>query len=501
MSATVQASALRTPPTRRALGLALVLAALVLVVLASIAVGARSIAAADASGGCSGTPTARSEAVIVHDLRHAADRARPARRRGARPVRRADAGADPQPARRPRPARRQRRRRGRGRRRRSRRSASTRAHRLRLVRVRRRRRWRRCVVYVLGAPGAAARRPVRLGAGRHRDHRRAAARSSTAMLAARPRRVRPVTGFWDVGSLAGREPRRWPAGRAVPRRRRRARAGARPGRSTRSALGDDAGRALGAQPRPHPRARPRSPSRCCAAPRPPRPARSCSSAWRSRTSRARSPAPTSAGCCAYSMRAGAGRCCSAPTSSAGSSAGPAELQVGIVTAFLGAPVFIALVPPAPDGAAVSAPDLRRPRDRVAAVRGAAPSRCACGVARSSPRSCSSWSPRAVPAGRCHRRLPAPAARRARGAGRRRRPRRRVHRRRAAAAAGARRRCWSAPRSASAARSSRASPATRSAARTSSASPRARRPARCVVILLLGGGDVGDRGRRAGRRRW
>ena len=172
------------------------------------------------------------------------------------------------------------------------------------------------------------------------------------------------------------------------------------------ALGDDSARALGARPRPHPVAgavrghaavrRGDRRRRADRLRRPDRPAR-----------RARDlPGPTSAGCCRYSARARRRCCCSAPTCVGRVIARPGELQVGIVTAVLGAPVFICARAPPQDRARSERGRPHR-RRRVASSASARrvslrvhPRRSACGLRRSS--CCAA---RAVRRRDRHRRLP------------------------------------------------------------------------------------------------
>ena len=193
------------------------------------------------------------------------------------------------------------------------------------------------VVYALGTVGARPRPPPG-SRSRARRSRRPSPRSPTRSRSA----TRTLHRFnhWNVGSLAGRDTT-VDARRAVPARRHRARAApppsaqrARPRRRHRRALGANIGRTrIAGGRRDHAPVRGRHRRRRADRVR---------RASRSRSSPARSWAPTSAGS-SPTPRCSARCCCSAPTSSAASSRAPAELEVGIVTAILGAPVFIALV--------------------------------------------------------------------------------------------------------------------------------------------------------------
>ena len=199
------------------------------------------------------------------------------------------------------------------------------------------RRWP-SLVYVLGASGRSGATPARLAlAG-------TAVGASLqgviyAVVLRRRHDVRPVPGV--ARRLADRaRPPGAGAGAAVPGRRgarrpRRSRARSTRWPSARRPAGRSAC-ACGAPGRS-----PGSRSCCSAAARPRRPGRSRSSGWPSRTSRAPSPAPTSGGCCRT-------RWCSAGVLVVAADVVgrvvviPAELEVGVVTAFVGAPVFLAI---------------------------------------------------------------------------------------------------------------------------------------------------------------
>ena len=147
--------------------------------------------------------------------------------------------------------------------------------------------------------------------------------------------------FWQVGSLAGRYAPDPGRRGAVPGRRAGRLARLRPGPQR-------AGPRRGHRPWAGPAGR-RSPGprRSAWSPswpaRPPPPAdRSSSSDWSCRTSPGSSAVPTTGGssrtrCCWRRC------CCCSPTSSAGCWALPGELQVGVVLAVLGAPMFVAIV--------------------------------------------------------------------------------------------------------------------------------------------------------------
>ena len=329
------------------------------------------------------------------------------------------------------------------------------------------------VVYVLGSLGRGGATPVRLalaGRGAQRAVVRARSRGGPA---ARPGDARPVP------LLGGRLARR--AGRLVVTSVGRSSSS---GWSLAARLGPAAerdrprrrrGRRARRQGRPHPAvAASRSCCSCGAAAAAAGPIAFVGlvdAAHRARRRRAR-PALVCRTRCAL----GAGAAARRATSSGGSIARPGEVQVGIITAAIGGPVFIFLVRRAPDGAAVTAqstgraravPVSRAPRTgaRVAVVRRS------CSLADAS----SLFGVWSIMVGD----FPLPVGDVLRGAARRRRRRRRVHRRDAAPAAGAdgdarRRR----PRRVGGGLPV-ASPATRSARPTSSASTSgARRSAPC-----------------------
>ena len=192
-----------------------------------------------------------------------------------------------------------------------------------------------------GRVGRGGATPGEAGARRRRAHRAAdvADLGGAAARRADARRV-PV-----LGRRVARRPRQPTCVTQVApflARRRRCSPWRRPGRSTRSSLGDDVARSLGQRVHARPRGCRRCRSSCCAARPPRRPARSGSSGSPCRTWPAPSAGPTTAGSCR-------GRWCWRPTLLLSADvigrvvARPGELQVGIVTAFLGAPFFIALV--------------------------------------------------------------------------------------------------------------------------------------------------------------
>ena len=209
---------------------------------------------------------------IVTRAAHAADGARPPGRGGARALRRADPGADAQPARRAGHPRRQSRRCSRSRRR-DRVPRRLVVQRLRLVRASSAPGLRRSLVFALGST-ARLRNARAAGARRRRRQSPCCWHSSTALVSRSG--AFDQYRFWDVGSLADRGSRDALADRAVHRRRRRARARARPPAQRARARRRRAA-ARSAPCRAHPRARRPSRSRCCAARPPPRPARSSSS--------------------------------------------------------------------------------------------------------------------------------------------------------------------------------------------------------------------------------
>ena len=108
------------------------------------------------------------------------------------------------------------------------------------------------------------------------------------------------------------------------------------------ALGDDLAAGLGERVAAHPAARRRSARCCSAAPRPRSPGRSASSGWSCRTSAGCWSASTTAGCC-RSPRWSAPRLLTAADVVGRVVARPAEIDVGIVTALVGAPFFIYIV--------------------------------------------------------------------------------------------------------------------------------------------------------------
>ncbi len=249
----------------------------------------------------------------------------------------ADAGPDAQPARRSRPARGQRRRRGGGRDR----HRPPRHHRSRA---------RRSgfallgaaaasvAVYVLGSGGHASTTPIRLAL---------AGAALTAVLSAYINGISLSSQanydqmrFWLVGSVVGREVSVPADTAAVP-------AGRRGGRAARDA-GTQRPRARGGRrPRARGRHRPAAPAdrprdhAALPAPRPPWPVRSSSSASSSPTSRDTWSGRTSARVVPLSMLLSATLLLVADT--IGRVVADREVEAGIMTAFIGAPLFIALV--------------------------------------------------------------------------------------------------------------------------------------------------------------
>ena len=179
----------------------------------------------------------------------------------------------------------------------------------------------------LALAGAAAHRPARLDHHGHPADRRRHARP-VPLLGRRLARRADADDRRQRGAVHRRRPACWrsPAGPLL----------------NALALGDDVARGLGQRIGLSRLARRGRASCCCAARRPRRPGRSRSSASPSRTSPGPSPGPTTAGSSRtrWCWRRSS---CSAPTSSAASIARPGEVQVGIVTAVIGAPVFIVLV--------------------------------------------------------------------------------------------------------------------------------------------------------------
>ena len=196
------------------------------------------------------------------------------------------------------------------------------------------------LVYTLGLARPGGRDAGQAGPRRRRRSRRCSARSPSAILLLDVDTLDQFR-FWNVGSLAGRTATI--AANVAPFIIVGLRAGARlradaqhPGaRRRRRPRPRSADRAVAGRSAP-------SASCCCAARRPRPPGRSPSSASPSRTSRGRSPAPTTAGSCRT-------RSCCRPILLLGADivgrviARPGEVQVGIVTAVIGAPVFIFLV--------------------------------------------------------------------------------------------------------------------------------------------------------------
>ena len=213
-------------------------------------------------------------------------------------------------------------------------------HRLHLGRLRRRRRRRGLRLRGrLARPrrrDAAEARPRRrrdLGGVHVARRARSCCRASTSMETFR---------FWQIGGVGGAT---WDriahgAARSSPSarsscllsraRHELARARRRPRRRPRRAR------------RPHPPARRRRERSCCAARRPRSPARSPSSAWSCPHSAGCSSAPTTAGSCRSRRSAGAGLLVAADVIGR-VVARPGEIEVGIITAFIGAPFFIWLV--------------------------------------------------------------------------------------------------------------------------------------------------------------
>ena len=197
------------------------------------------------------------------------------------------------------------------------------------------------VVFAIGSAGSGGATPGHPGARRGRAVARCCYALDRAVLLG-DQQTLDAYRFWVVGSLAGRGRRRRLAGgsrssssalllavvNAPALNAARPRRGRRPRRS-----GQRSGW-------PGPSASPRSP--CSPAPPPPPAARSPSSAWSCRTSPARSPAPTTAGCCP-TPACRARSCCSSPTCSAGSWSAPASCRSASCSPLVGAPFFIALV--------------------------------------------------------------------------------------------------------------------------------------------------------------